>query len=249
MAQIKISNKFLPNIAWQPSSMCLFNVDGQIDVWRINVPAGVDFIDDFLKILSLNEIARASQYLRTGDRNRSVISRGALRIILGRYLDERPQAIAFEQGVNKKPILPAETGLFFSVSHSGDLVLIAVSNSEIGVDVEFIKPDMRYHDILPEYFVDSEIEFIQQSNSTERFYTLWTRKEALSKGIGTGLDSNLKYFPALDGVNFADSDILFFDGDWSINSFNIVEGYMASIASNPFNDDLRFWDFDLTVKV
>jgi 4'-phosphopantetheinyl transferase len=245
MGQVKISNKFLDNIDWQTAPMCTFNVDGQTDIWRINVPASLAFIDDFLKVLSLNEIARASQYVRTGDRNRSVISRGALRLILGAYLDERPQAIAFEEGVNKKPMLPHETGLFFNVSHSGDWVLIAVSDATVGVDVEFINPDMRYQEILPEYFIDEEIQFIQQPNSTERFYTLWTRKEALSKGIGTGLDSELKYFPALDGVQLGDNNALAFDGDWSVNSFNITENYVGSVANSPPVNELRFWDFTI----
>lgn len=244
MGQVKISNKFLDNIAWQAGHMHAFNVGGQTDIWKVNVPGSVAFIDDLLKVLSLNEIARASQYVRTGDRNRSVISRGVLRLILGAYLDERPQAISFEEGLNKKPILPTETGLFFNVSHSGDWVLIAISGSTVGIDVEFIKPEMRYEDILPEYFTDREIEFIQQSNSIERFYTLWTRKEALSKGIGTGLDSNLKYFPALDGFQSRDGDALSFYGDWYVYSFNITENYIASIANNTPNDELRFWDFD-----
>ena len=129
MGQVTISNKYLDNLLWLPAADCSYQPNNSVDVWRVHIPSQLAHIDNFLKVLSLSEIARASQYIRTDDRNRSVISRGALRIILGNYLDERPQAISFAEGINKKPILDDKSGLNFNVSHSGDWVLIAVANS------------------------------------------------------------------------------------------------------------------------
>ena len=245
MQQAKITNSFIELVNWESPDNCPYQINQNMDVWRVNVTENEVFIDDFLKVLSLSEIARASRYVRTGDRNRSVISRGALRVILGNYLDEPPQALCFAEGVNKKPRLDYNTGLFFNVSHSGDWILIAVAASEIGVDVEYINPGFEYQDVLEDYFVDEEIEFIMQASSTERFYMLWTRKEALSKGTAAGLDALLKYFPALDGIPTIDGDALSIENDWFINSFNISANYVASVVNDPSVTGLKFWNFEL----
>jgi 4'-phosphopantetheinyl transferase len=244
MGQVTISNKYFDNLLWLPAADCSYQPNNSVDIWRVHIPSHLDHINNFLNVLALAEIARASQYVRTDDRNRSVISRGALRIILGSYLDELPQAISFTEGVNKKPILDDDSGLHFNVSHSGAWALIAVANSQVGVDVEFINSNMSYQEILPEYFVDEEMVWVNQYNSVERFYMLWTRKEALAKGVGMGLDSKMKFFPALDGDHYFENDDLSTNNDWSISSFNLAEDYMGSVANKLSAHELTFLDFE-----
>jgi hypothetical protein len=76
---------------------------------------------------------------------RWVCSRGVLRALLGRYLDHDPRELRFWLAAHGKPTLqegptvgmgPSD-GLRFNLSHSGELMLVAVTaGSEIGVDVE-----------------------------------------------------------------------------------------------------------------
>lgn len=71
---------------------------------------------------------------------------------------------------------------FFSISHSGDFAAVAVSDDPIGVDIQIpggFKKREKYM-----LFSPSENEFVNAENSENRFYTLWTRKEAYIKAAG-----------------------------------------------------------------
>lgn len=73
--------------------------------------------------------------------------------------------------------------LQFNLSHSGDLVVMAVSAREIGVDLERLRPvrlDAARRIAAPE-----ELAYI--GDSPTRFLQIWTLKEAYFKCIGTGL--------------------------------------------------------------
>lgn len=89
-----------------------------------------------------------------------------LRPVLATYLGEDPERIRLARGKHGKPRL-AEVSprLEFNLSHSGDLVLVAVSGEfEVGVDVERVRPKRG-----------------------EGFYRRWARHEARVKCLGLGL--------------------------------------------------------------
>jgi 4'-phosphopantetheinyl transferase len=83
-----------------------------------------------------------------------------------------------------KPFLPE--GPFFNLSHSGDVVCLAVSAiSPIGADVE----EWRDEDVAvlaKTAFHPEEQAFFFEDPTVGRFYELWTLKESYIKMIGTG---------------------------------------------------------------
>jgi 4'-phosphopantetheinyl transferase len=244
MPAIKIHNQYLNNIDWVSGSGCDYAMGNHVDIWRINITSNLSFLNTFLTIMHPDEIARANRYFHIRDKNRFIVSRGALRNILGKYLNLQPSAVEFEVGPNKKPYIKSNAGntLCYNLSHSGDWILLAVSNSEIGADTEFINNSYGYKDVLQDNFSNKEITYINQASSIERFFMLWTRKEALTKATGKGLDEDLKLIPCLDGDHFADSDIISSTNDWLVSTFKINGQYLASVASNPKMGLARFWD-------
>ena len=86
----------------------------------------------------------------------------------------------------------------FNVSHSGDMVVCAVSSKPIGIDIEKIRPvNMK---IARRVCSSDELEFIfgyspseqdfvltTDSEKLKRFFELWTAKEAFVKFKGTGI--------------------------------------------------------------
>jgi 4'-phosphopantetheinyl transferase len=102
-----------------------------------------------------------------------------------------------------RPGLPG--GPDFNISHSGSLVVCAfVSNGRVGIDVEEMKPvdieDFRF------LFTETEWSDICRAPSClHRFYYYWTRKEAVVKAEGSGLNAELKkiyiseQYAAMDG--------------------------------------------------
>ena len=244
MGLIKIHNRYLENIAWTNAETCDFAlINNNIDIWRINISANLPLLTSFLSIINPGEIARSNKYFHTKDKNRFIISRGALRHILGKYLNRSPNSIEFGIGENKKPYL-VNSDLHYNISHSGDWILCAVSNPEIGADVELINHDFKYQEVIEDNFSSDEVNYIRQNLSIERFFMLWTRKEALTKATGKGLDEDLKLIPCLDGVHPAQSDVISSANDWLISSFKLYEDYIASVASDTLPNEIRFWDID-----
>lgn len=244
MPLIKISNHYLDHINWVNSEACNFVTNNMADIWRINISSNLFLLDHFLSILQPAEIARANRYFQAKDKNRFIISRGALRVILGKYFNQSPSSIEFAEGANKKPYIKStgKTELRYNISHSGDWILLAVANSEIGADTEQVNPAYHYHEVLQDNFSGDEINYIEQGISPERFFLLWTRKEALTKATGKGLDEDLKLIPCLDGIHLAESSVISSANDWLISSFELHACYIASIAVNPTIEEIRFWD-------
>ena len=78
----------------------------------------------------------------------------------------------------------------FNLSHSGDYVICAAGDGEIGADIQKWVP---YRERTAErFFAKEEWELLQETdaeNRTELFYRLWTRKEAYGKYTGQGIGS------------------------------------------------------------
>lgn len=91
-----------------------------------------------------------------------------------------------ERKAGGKPWFPGRPHLHFSVSHSGGLALCALSDREVGADVELVRPRRER---LPAYALsEAELAWYQaHGGGWEWFYTLWTLKEARVKCTGQGL--------------------------------------------------------------
>src|SRR5437899_2448391 len=78
--------------------------------------------------LSPEERTRSGRFQFERDRQRFIVARGVLRNLLGRYLGTEPCQIRFVYNAFGKPDLSAEFGnrLGFNLSHSADLVLVAI---------------------------------------------------------------------------------------------------------------------------
>ena len=85
--------------------------------------------------LSADERTRADEFRIEDARTRFVVTRGTLRILLGRYLNLPPNEVAFEFESYMKPRLArlkaAAVDLRFNVSHSGELALVAVTTGHL----------------------------------------------------------------------------------------------------------------------
>ena len=127
---------------------------------------------------------KALQYKKLDDRKRSVLAfvllQHALREEYG--ITEIPEFVYNEFGKPSFSNLP----IHFSLSHCKDAVACAVSDHNIGIDVESIVP---YNpDVARRVCTATELEMLDQSeNKDVDFIKLWTMKEAISKYEGMGL--------------------------------------------------------------
>ncbi len=251
MGLIKITTGHFDHILWANSNTCNFEINDSVDTWKINVSSNLLFLDDFLSIMLPQEIAAANRFFHTADKNRYIVTRGAVRTILGKYLQQPPAAIRFGTEANKKPfILGLEKKVIhFNLSHSSDRILLSVADTEVGADIEFIDHKFNYQDIMDDYFSNSEAEHIKQNASVESFFTLWTRKEALIKATGKGLVDNIELLPGLPGVHTIPGDIISSVKNWLLNSFKADHQYIASLAYSPLIKKLCFFESDFNKRI
>jgi 4'-phosphopantetheinyl transferase len=243
----KVHIQFLDDVNWRPARTADFVLnDDEVHVYRINISTNLHLLDTFLATLMPVEKERGCKYFQLKDRQRFILSRGAQRYILGRYLNQPAAQVAFALGNNKKPFLVSDgrPAIQYNITHAGDWILLAVSNEAVGADVEFVDKGFRFNDILEEHFSLAEIDFIGENNSAENFYLLWTRKEALLKATGQGLGEHLKVTPSLNGTHPLSPELLRADKSWEVNSFNLQDGYTGSIANLYGASRLAFFDID-----
>ena len=127
---------------------------------------------------------KALQYKKLDDRKRSVLAfvllQRAQREEYG--ITEIPEFVYNEFGKPSLPNLP----IHFSLSHCKDAVACAVSDHNIGIDMESIVP---YNpDVARRVCSPAELEMLEKStNKDVEFIKIWTAKEAVSKYEGMGL--------------------------------------------------------------
>lgn len=117
-----------------------------------------------------------------------------LRHVLGEVYGKIP-AVSYGENQYGKPNLTSHPGIFYSLSDTDGCVAVAVGDSELGLDIERLRPvDMR----TARRFTQAEREYVGGGDGAdERFFALWTRKEAFMKYRGMGFSLPMKSFSAL----------------------------------------------------
>ncbi|HKO54622.1 MAG TPA: 4'-phosphopantetheinyl transferase superfamily protein [Thermoanaerobaculia bacterium] len=116
-------------------------------------------------------------------REHTAAGRALLRHVLGE--------VEVERGEGGKPRL-ASGELHFNISHSGELVAVAIAMEPVGIDVEEIRPTRELLAIARRFFSAEEARRVEQD--ADQFFRVWTAKEAIVKAIGSGVFDNLRSF-------------------------------------------------------
>lgn len=171
---------------------------GTVHVWRIRTDLPEATIAVLSDLLGEEESRRAEATAHPADRRRYTVAHAALRLILARHLGARPGDLAWRAGPHGKPELAAPwTGrTHFSLSGSGDLALLAVSQRRrVGVDLQILPPAVAAIRIAQRFFPPAEAEYVVaggRSLAAHRFTLLWARKEACIKVYGGRLADGMK---------------------------------------------------------
>lgn len=149
--------------------------------------------------------------------------------ILDKYIQINPNSITYNE--YGKPMISHDHGLFFNISHTSDLLLVAVTHEcQIGIDVELksrkiIQPLL----LAKKFFHPNEITMLQTSNKFLRdFISLWVIKEAYVKMKGHGINYGLDKF-YVDKKSNLIFDLKLNDQN-NYNLFDINNKYICSIV-------------------
>ena len=204
-------------------------------------------------LLCSEERAKAARFKREQDRHSSIVSRGALRLLLAAYSGEEAEKINFQCSENGKPYLVPQASrlqtaelrgsrdacgtIAFNISHSGDwVVLVFGRDREVGVDVEKIRRELDVMSIASRYFTPEESRRIESAEDVHvSFFHHWARKEAYVKAAGSGLFRELSSFsvPDEDGEK---------DG-WFFQRLEAGSKYASAVVSDKPIENMPCFDF------
>lgn len=166
-----------------------------VHLWGVSLTAEDGEIADIEAWLSADEQARAARLLSKVHRQRFVAAHGAVRLVLSRYCEMKPQNLAFQTTARGKPFLrEAGTGresLCFNLTHSQGRALIAVARErDVGVDLETLRREADVMRLANRFFSSRDQAYIANAGPSaraERFLQVWVAKEAVSKARGSGI--------------------------------------------------------------
>ncbi len=206
----------------------------QIDLWFAN-EASFDFDEltsHCLDWLTERDVARYERFYFERHRKEFLLGKVLVRTVLSEYGGLNPSQWKFIENEYGKPALAVGqngSSIYFNLSHSGDRLVMAVGKHEfLGIDIERSDRKRRVKKIADRYFSARELQpllELEELAQQERFYDLWTLKEAYIKARGMGLALSLKQF-----------------------GFDFETGELISLYLDPEMDDnvdgWQFWQLD-----
>jgi len=208
-----------------------------IRVWRLRTDSSHSALAHYSRILAPDELDRAGRFRFEHARHSFLVTRCALRSLLGNYLQADPVEIEFCYGKNGKPVLPPETPIQFNVAHSDGIALLAFAfECELGVDVERIRSFSGMAGVAARFFHPDEAARVNSVPLEERertFFSTWVRKEAYLKATGEGLGAGLQDFQIKSVAAFADfrlERLGQLDGSWTFHDLPLAPDYAGALA-------------------
>lgn len=163
----------------------------QIDCININFE---EYIAEAWQYLSPSERIRAHGFVNIQNMTTYVLVHAALRLLLSKRLNIRPEEIEFLVGNYGKPLLDSLAILspHFNISYRKNVFAIAIGEIPVGIDLEFLFENIDVFGIAKRMFTVDEISMLQRVDSKAEanslFFEIWTRKEAVIKLFGGHVD-------------------------------------------------------------
>jgi 4'-phosphopantetheinyl transferase len=205
-----------------------------VELLFVSINVTLSDLARLLAVLTSAEADRAARFHHDADRRRNIVGRAVLRHLLSRHFGVEPQAFRFELWENGKPFLP-QSEIHFNVSHSGEIVAIALAANELGVDIEAKRRIPEIAAIAGRFFSKDEAERVcAATDTTAEFFRIWTMKEAVVKASGQGLGLPLDCFTVPSSAP-APRPVISVGlpptaADWFVVETEVQDGYYGAVA-------------------
>ena len=249
----------MDSILWERPPVRLSISRSELHVWRVNLDNINYQLKHLISLLSPEEIKRSEHFMFERDQYRLQVTHSMKRLILAKYLDRNPQCLRFEFGSHGKPALDNLRNplkVQFNISHSRDLILIAITVEDlIGIDIEYFDKNRSIEDLGEIIFSPTEKRYFaalsSQEEKKEAFFRCWTRKEAYLKAIGTGLTQDISKI-SVDLSEFSVQNWLQVptlskteNTQWKLFTLDMRNAYMIAIVATAFQCYLTGFDLNI----
>ena len=170
----------------------------------------------FEEVISNISVCRKEKYDATNNEELK------LQILVSSYLIDkylktfglREKDMRYGLTASGKPYFENKKNIYFSISHSKDIVGVAFSEKDVGFDVQVVKnvSDKIYNRVLSDSEKEDAFSAQNENEKLNNFFRYWVMKEAILKRDGTGIKSDIKSVSdnfgivgTLDGIDELDS--------------------------------------------
>ncbi|MEU6024679.1 4'-phosphopantetheinyl transferase superfamily protein [Micromonospora sp. NPDC047134] len=205
------------------------------DVWHIVLDVARETVDPFTALLDAGELRRARRLRDEQAAHRFVAAHGAVRSVLGSYLDVAGYTLHWARGPNGKPYFDGEWRRWqWSLSRSGGHALLAVRlHDPVGVDIEQIRDDVQANALSARFMPPEEAaEVAGQPDDAARnaaYHRLLSRKESCVKASGGRLLDGLRLGVLVPGT--VEGTGAFAGQRWSLRDLPAPPGFVATLAT------------------
>jgi 4'-phosphopantetheinyl transferase len=201
------------------------------------IPAGVSAITHWL---SPAEQERAARFGTDALRQRWIVGRATLRLLLASALGIDPAAVPLQRGVRGRPELMHPHTLDFNVSHTHNVALIGIAHglpraSRIGVDIERVGRPVNADRLARKFLTERERAVLAPLDADARrrgFLRLWTCKEAMSKATGDALLAPFREIDVTttDGLQLSSGPPPYTPEHWRLFVADVAQDLLATVA-------------------
>ncbi|MER5768054.1 4'-phosphopantetheinyl transferase superfamily protein [Streptomyces sp. NPDC001985] len=184
------------------------------------------------RLLDAEESARLDAFRRPVDRDAYAVAHVTLRRLLGERLGRSPESVELARrpcsqcgGPHGRPVVPGDP-VHFSLSHTEGMVVIALAPAPVGVDTETLPAPGTVAEIMDQLHPreHSELAALPAAERPLAFARCWTRKEAVLKASGVGLNERLSRTYVGAGPRPAT------DTGWLLTDVPTDPGWAAAVA-------------------
>lgn len=187
-------------------------------------------LEKLLEKLPLNMHEKALRYKFKEDAYDFVVGR----LLLKKGLEELGMGDQLQNITYQKSEKPYLKDVFFNISHSGNLVVCALSTEGmIGIDIEKIK-EVKLDDFDAWFSKKEWTEINNASSPLQKFYWYWTRKESIIKALGV----TLSYLHKIE-VDATKDHFIENGKKWYLKDLDFGSGYCGALCSEVEIADLN----------
>ncbi|CAI2644565.1 hypothetical protein AKUH4B507X_13270 [Apilactobacillus kunkeei] len=162
------------------------------------------------------------------NKRQAIVGNLMLADYMGISIDELLHGDLFYYGDHGKPFLKSKQ-FQYNISNSYDLVILAASDEEVGVDIEKLRP--YTYKRITRAFTDNELNYLSNLNESvegDETLKLWTIKEAALKLVGTGLSGKVK---SVDIDVDTKKSAKRLDRKIKLTDIEVADGYVGTLAT------------------
>jgi len=216
--------------------VALAKVSPSLDAWTCELARSASDIEALATALSSAELERAARFGRPELRDRYIVGRATLRVLLGARLGVMPGDVVIARGPRGRPYLGDARTLDFNVSHTDAIALFGMTSGQrIGVDIEHADRQLNVDGVARKFMTPREqarLAALDVDARRRALLRIWTCKEAMSKATGDALSAPFRRLDVSIGktLRLDDGPPPYTPARWRLIALEVPGGYLATAA-------------------